>query len=117
MPYTTDGKNEMLDALGALITHAGLHTAQPSTGTPNEVTGGSPAYARKAITWGAAGSGTMDSSNAPVFDVPADTTVTHVGFWSASSGGTLLAWHDAVDEVFGAQGTYTLSDADLDLNA
>lgn len=117
MPYTTEGKNAMLDALGALNTHAGLHTAQPSTGTPNEVTGGSPAYARKAISYNAAAAGSMDSSNAPVFDVPAGTTVTHVGFWSASSGGTLYAWSDVTDEVFGAQGTYTLSDADLDLNA
>ena len=117
MPYTTEGKNAMLDALAAIATHVGLHTADPSTGSPNEVTGGSPAYARKANTWNAAAGGSLDNSNAPVFDVPAGTTVTHVGFWTASSGGTLLAKAAVTNEAFGAQGTYTLTDADLDLNS
>jgi hypothetical protein len=117
MPYTTEGKNLMLDALAAAATHVGLHTAVPSTGSPNEVSGGSPAYARKANTWNAAAAGTLDNSNAPVFDVPAGTTVTHVGFWSASSAGTLYAYAAVTNETFGAQGTYTLTDADLDLNA
>jgi hypothetical protein len=117
MPYSSEGKNAMLNALAALATHVGLHTAVPSTGSPNEVTGGSPAYARKANAWNAAAAGAMDNSSTPVFDVPAGTTVTHVGFWSASSGGTLYAYADVTDEAFGAQGTYTLTDADMDLNA
>ena len=117
MPYTTEGKNAMLDALAAAATHMGLHTAAPSTGTPNEVTGGSPAYARKANTWNAAAGGALDNANAPVFDVPAGTTVTHVGFWTAATAGTLLAYAAVTNETFGGQGTYTVTDADLDLNA
>lgn len=117
MPYTTEGKNVMLDRMGVVATHMGLHTAVPSTGTPNEVTGGSPAYARKANTWNAASAGNLDNSNAPVFDVPGGTTVTHVGFWSAVSAGTLYAYAAVTNESFGAQGTYTATDADLDLNS
>jgi hypothetical protein len=117
MPYTTEGKNQMLDRLAAIATHMGLHTAVPSTGTPNEVTGGAPAYARKTNTWNAAADGSLDNANVPVFDVPAGTTVTHVGFWSALTGGTLYAYAAVTNEAFGAQGTYTVTDADLDLNS
>jgi len=116
MPYSTLGKNAMLNALGALAVFASLHTADPGDNGANEVSGGSPAYIRKAITWNAAAAGAMDDSNAPVFDVPASTTVAYVGFWSAVTVGTFYGAADVTDEVFAAQGTYTLTDADLDLN-
>jgi len=117
MPYGTNGKNEMLDALAALAVFASLHTADPGDNGANEVTGGTPAYIRKAITWDAAAAGSLNSSNTPVFDVPGSTTVAYAGFWSAESGGTFYGAADVTDEVFAGQGTYTLSDADLDLNA
>ena len=83
-----------------------------------EISGGSPAYARKAIAWNAAASGTMDdSTNGAVFDVPAGGAVHYVTGWSASSGGTLYTMDKVTTEVFGAQGTYTVTDADLDLLA
>lgn len=83
-----------------------------------EISGGSPAYARKAIAFNAAVGGSMDdSTNGAVFDVAASTTVNAVGYHSAVSAGTLLALDDDVTpETFGAQGTYTLTDADVDLN-
>jgi hypothetical protein len=117
MPYTNAAKHAMLDELASLAVFVSLHTADPGTTGASEVSGGSPAYARKAIAWNAASGGAIDSSNAPVFDVPAGTTVTHVGFWSAASGGTFYGSDAVTNEAFGAQGTYTLTDADLDLNA
>ena len=122
MPYTPAGKNLMLNALrgtnpAAPITHASLHMAAPGDTGANEVTGGTPAYARKAIAFGGAAAGSMEASSAPVFDVPAGTTVTHVGFWSALAGGTFLGYADVTDESWAAQGTYTLNTATLDLNA
>lgn len=117
MPYTNAAKNPMLDALAALATHVSLHTASPGLTGANEVSGGTPAYSRESITWNAASAGSLDSSNAPVFDVPAGTTITHVGFWTAASGGTFLGYGTITSETFGAQGTYTLNDGDLDLNA
>lgn len=88
MPLTDATKNTALDAVAAICGYASLHTGYPGTTGASEVAGGSPAYARKSITWNAAASGNLDSSNAPVFDVPAATTVAWFGLWSASSGGT-----------------------------
>ncbi len=121
MPYSTAGKNLMLDALRGTnptvaLAYASLHTNDPGDTGASEVTGGAPAYARKAVTMGAASAGAIAATNQPVFDVPAETTVTHVGFWSAVSGGTFLGYADVTDETFAAQGTYTLTSAILDLN-
>lgn len=117
MGYSIDGKNAMLDALAALAVFVSLHDADPGDSGTNEISGGTPAYVRKAITWNAAAAGSLDSSNQPVLDVGAGKTVAFVGFWSAESGGTFYGSADVTDEVFGGQGTYTLTDADLDLNA
>jgi hypothetical protein len=105
-------KNVMLDALGAVAGFASLHTADPGTTGASEATGGSPAYARKAITWATA-SGTKVSSNAPVFDVPAGTYA-FFGLWSLATGGT---YYDggalSASEVYSGQGTYSLTSVTL----
>lgn len=105
--------NAMLDHLGTLITFYGLHTDVVGSGSGGEVTGGSPAYARKAATWNAASGGSMDNSGTAVFDIPAGTTVKRLGFWSAASAGTFYGDAELTDEVFAGQGTYTLNDADI----
>jgi hypothetical protein len=95
MPFTSTADAQMLDALsnqsGAaptnIVAFASLHTAYSATGL-NELSGGSPAYARKAITWSAASSGTKSSSNSPVFDIAPGSTVAFVGLWSAATSGT-----------------------------
>lgn len=93
MPFTTSADNQMLDALNggspsSIIAYASLHTAYSSTGT-SEVTGGSPAYARQAVTWSAASAASKASASvAGAFNVPASTTVAFVGLWSAASSGT-----------------------------
>lgn len=92
MPFTGTAEAQMLDALAggaptSIIGFASLHTAYSATGA-NELSGGSPAYARKAITWSAASGGSKASSSSPVFDVPPGTTVAFVGLWSASTSGT-----------------------------
>lgn len=114
--YSDVGKNAMLNALGALAVKAALYTGDPgAAGTSNEVTGGSPAYARKTIAWNAADGGNINLDGTAVFDVPASTTIAYVGFWN--SAGTAFYGSAQVDsEVFTNQGTYTLTDADLDLN-
>lgn len=116
MPLNNTAKNLMLDQLATVAVYASLHTADPGTTGTNEVTGGSPAYARKAITWNAAASANLDNNANPVFDVPAGTTVTHAGFWSAATSGTFYGSADITDETFAAQGTYTLTDADISLS-
>lgn len=115
MPLNNNAKHVMLDHLATLAVYASLHTADPGATGTSEVSGGSPAYARKAITWNAAAAGALDNNANPVFDVPLTTTVAWVGFWSAVTAGTFYGSADLTDEVFALQGTYTLSDADFTL--
>ena len=117
MGYSTAGKNLMLNALGASAVFVSLHNGAPGDNGANEISGGSPAYVRKAITWNAAAAGVLDSSNTPTLDVPGSTTVSAVGFWSAETAGTFYGSSTVTEEVFANQGTYTVSDADLDLNS
>lgn len=79
IPSTT--KNNMLN--GQTFTLASLHTAFPGTTGANEVTGGAPAYAQKAITINAASGGSRLLNAGVTFDVPA-CTVKWVGFWNAA---------------------------------
>lgn len=100
----------MLDGFAAAAVYVSLHTADPGTTGTSEVSGGSPAYARKVFTWAASGGGSKASSSATVHDVPASTTITHAGYWSAASGGTFYGWR-ALDtnQTFSTQGTYTVA--------
>lgn len=127
MPYSTFLKHSWLNVIrggGAGVTftapatvYSSLHSADPGDTGASEISGGTPAYARKSITFNAPAGGSLDSSNTPVFDVPAGTTVSYVGFWDALTGGNFYGSANVTDEAFAAQGTYTLTDADLDLNA
>jgi hypothetical protein len=79
MPFNATAKNLMLDALdesiAAGIKYVGvLQTGDPGTGTNftgTEATGGSPAYARQAVTLGAAASSQKLNSATLTIDVPA----------------------------------------------
>ncbi|MFA5989689.1 MAG: hypothetical protein WC803_08800 [Sphingomonas sp.] len=90
MPFTTTAKNNMLDALRVLMTHASLHSAFPGATGLNEIAGGS--YARKATGYNAAAAGETALSAAQLFDVPAAATVAWVGAWGALSGGTFYGY-------------------------
>lgn len=95
MPFNTTALNVALDALdesATQITHVGIlaASADPGTGTNHagtEATGGSPAYARQAVTWAAASSGTKSNSGSLTFDVPAGTYA-YFGLFNASTGNT-----------------------------
>jgi len=93
MALTIAAKNIMLDAIGASSVFASLHSAPPTDAGINEVSGGAPAYARKAIAWDAAASGQMNKdASDPIFDIPAGTDVHYVGLWSAVTGGTFYGY-------------------------
>lgn len=82
-----------------------------------EISGGSPAYARKAVAYASAAGGIADdSTNGAVFDCPSAAVVNAVGFYSALTSGTLYGVNAVTQETFGSQGTYTLNDAKLNLN-
>lgn len=106
-------KNFMLDQEKARITHASLHSASTGGTGANELTGGSPAYGRKAITWAAsAAGGSVANITTPlVFDVPAGATVAYIGFWSAITAGTFRGDYPASSpaDVAGAVATAAAS--------
>lgn len=105
MPYSTSGKNAMLTHLGSVAVFASLHSASPGDTGANEISGGSPAYARKAITWNTAAAGSLDNNANPVFDVPSGATVAFVGLWSAATAGTFYGYFPVTSETYGGQGT------------
>lgn len=116
MGLNNTAKNLMLDALGAVAVYVSLHTADPGTTGTSEVTGGSPAYARKPVTWNAASAANLDNNANPAFDIPAGTTLTHFGLWSAATAGTFYGGNAlSASETFGGQGTYTFTDIDVSL--
>lgn len=102
--FTNDGKDEMLD--GSTIALAALFNGVPGGGG-TELTGGSPAYARKAVTLTAASAGSMSITADTTFDVPTGATVNYVAYYE-TGGTTLLAYDDVTQEVYGAQGEYKI---------
>lgn len=103
--FSDAGVNDALN--GESDVYFSLHTASPGTTGANEVVGGS--YARVATTWSAAASSARAGS-AVTINVPAGTTITHFGIWSAVSGGTYKRGGQlSAPETFGSAGTYTLT--------
>jgi hypothetical protein len=92
-PFNDSAVNVMLDALdesATQITHVGILTlgTDPGTGTNHagvEASGGSPAYARQAVTWGPAAGRLKTNTNALTFDVPAGT-YGYLAWFNASTG-------------------------------
>jgi hypothetical protein len=91
-------KNALLDSAvaGGLLTtpHMSLHTGFPPAGG-NELTGGSPAYARQPFTWNAASGGAKSIAASETFDVPAGNTVRCVAEYDALTVGTQKCWSPA----------------------
>lgn len=116
--WDTTARNVAADAVGVLCTRLALHTGDPGAANTaaNEVTGGTPAYARKAVTWNAAAAGAATQNGDVVFDTPA-ATIAWVSGWNTA--GTVRYFKKAVtNEVFAAQGTYTVkgTTSSLDFN-
>lgn len=107
MPFTSAADTVAITAVKNAATFISLHTADPSTTGANEVTGGT--YARVATTWGSVTAGSVTGS-AVVVNIPAGTTITHWGLWTASTAGTFyFGGALAASEVYGAAGSYTLT--------
>lgn len=113
MPYTTDAKNLMIDYAASLITHVSLHTGRP-TMEANELS--VEPYRRELIRFSLAEGGEVASERSVRINVPPGVEITHAGFWTASSGGTMLAWGRVPKRSFRGRGVYELDLVTLDLN-
>jgi hypothetical protein len=80
-PVTT--KNNMLD--GQAFTHFSAHSGFPGTTGANELSGGAPAYARKAVTVNSSTGGIRSLNASIAFDVAAGSTVRYIGGWNGST--------------------------------
>lgn len=99
----TTYRNAIATHGGSLITHIGLVN---NLGT--ELSGGSPAYARLAVTWTAPSDGTIRPNADLTFNVPAGANVNGWRGYSALSGGIDYGGQTLTREDFAGQGTYRL---------
>lgn len=96
-------ENRALDWLTAIgtpsrpsATYVGLLTATPTDSTGGTEVAGN-AYARQAVTFGAASGGATSNSNLVTFPDASGAwgTITHFGIYDASSAGNLI-WYGAL---------------------
>lgn len=116
MALTTNGQNAAATGVGDAYTWLALFNGDPE-GAGTEISGGSPAYARKQVTWNASASGQRTASGSPVasFDVPSGAAVSHWALMSAVTGGTMgVAGAFGATENFGSQGTFNVNTLTLD---
>jgi hypothetical protein len=94
-----------------------LHTADPGTTGASEVTGGT--YARVAVTWSAASAGAVSNSAALSINMPASTTASYFGVWSASTTGTYYIGGALSSSITtsGSAGVVTIAIAALSVSA
>ena len=117
MPVESAGLNSAADGFKAAYAWIALFNGNPTSGG-TEISGGSPAYARKAAAWGASAAGAVSIGGALTFDIPSGATVTHWGAMSASTAGTRGASgaFAASEGPYGAQGTYQITALTVDFD-
>ena len=105
-------RNAMATAYGVAAPNGSLFSADPGTAdaATNELTGGSPAFARKALSWGAPAASAIVSAPT-VFDCASGSSV---GYFGVCNTLTLAAAtvRDSVivtTQAFASQGTYTVT--------
>lgn len=105
---TSAMKNILSDAYKAAATHASVYTTAPGASQGTEPTGGAPAFARKALSWGASAAGVV-TAPAVTFDIPTGTTIVGAGVHSAITAGTYYDGAGVTSQAFASQGTYALT--------
>lgn len=109
--YTDSGLDDAVNGIASAATRISFHTADPGSSGASEVTGSRPA-----TTWAAASAyagppaGRQRVGSQVSQSIPAGTTVTHWGLWTAASGGT-FKYGGALpaSETFGSAGQIQLT--------
>lgn len=105
---TATKRTSMATAYASDISHIALATSAPGASAGTEVSGGSPAYARKASNAGTAAASAIVFSPA-AFDVPTGTTLLGINMMTALTAGTYLDGASVTSQAFASQGTYTVT--------
>ena len=101
------GKNSLAAKYAAEAAYGALYTTVPGASAGSEVAGGTPAYARKPLSWSAPASGVITAS--AVFDIPAGTTVLGSGVHTAATGGSYVDGKAEEAASFPIQDTVTVT--------
>lgn len=104
---TVTQRNTLAAAYGTAALFAALYTTAPGGSAGTEPSGGSPAYARKSLTWGAPSASVVTVT--VTFDVPTGTTIVGGGVHTAVTAGTYLDGGSLTSQAFASQGTYALT--------
>lgn len=104
-------RNALATAYGTNAPNGTVFSADPGTtgAATNELSGGSPAFARKPWNWGAASGSAITGS--ATFDIASGSTAAYVG----ATVGTVLGTADVRDsaavtsQAFSSQGTYAVT--------
>jgi len=100
-------KNILSDAYKGAALYGAVYTTAPGGTAGTEPSGGSPAYARKSLSWSAS-SGGVTSATA-TFDIPTSTTLVGAGVHSAVTAGTYYDGAAVTSQAFASQGTYQVT--------
>lgn len=104
------GRTAMATAYAAnLGKYGALSTTAPGSSAGTEVTGGSPAYARLAPSWGTASASVITVTAASTFNVPASTTVVGYEHFDALTSGNYMDGVTITSQTFSSQGTYAIT--------
>ena len=101
-------RNALVDAYKTQAAAVALFSTAPGVSPGTELTGGAPAYARKAANWGGTASSAATAAPA-AFDVASGSTVAGVGLYTSTTAGTYLDGASVTSQSFSSQGTYTVT--------
>lgn len=102
---TTAMKDIVANAYHTAAAFGAAYTTVPGASAGTEPSGGSPAYARKPLSW-PAGNG---SSVTATFDIPSGATIAGAGLHSALTAGTYYDGGSVSSQPFASQGTYAVT--------
>jgi len=104
---TATEKNSLATKYGTDAAYGAVYTTAPGASAGTEPSGGTPAYARKALSWSAASGGVITAT--ATFDIPTGTTVVGIGVHTAVTAGTYLDGGAITSQAFSSQGTLSVT--------
>lgn len=104
---TATQKNNLATAYGTNAAYGSVYTTAPGATAGTEPTGGSPAFARKALAWSAPSGGAIAAT--ATYDIPSGTTIVGAGVHTAVTAGTYLDGTSVTSQPFSSQGSYVVT--------
>ena len=101
-------RTTMATNYGTATPYMALFSTVPGASPGTELTGGAPAYARKASNWGTAAASAITAAPA-AFDVASGSTVAGIGMYTAVTAGTYLDGTGVTSQAFSSQGQMTIT--------